>query len=202
MKKQGPFKKKINQDQRWMTASNILTFVRILITPLIPIGIFYKEWKIAFIIFVFASLSDLLDGFLARALNQRTVLGSLLDPIADKFLLICCFSSLTFLPSPSFQIPLWFFLLECFREITILTGTYFIMRKKADIEIQPTIFGKLTTFFHVIFISWIFICNLFNWRPEKTFIVLLSILAMFSIMSLMHYVVLGVKIVFKNKTTE
>jgi cardiolipin synthase (CMP-forming) len=200
MKEPGPFKSKINQDQQWLTISNVLTVIRIIITPTILLGIFHKEWKITFIIFIITALSDTLDGFLARYFNQKTILGSILDPIADKFFIICCFSALTFFPSPSFQIPLWFFCLEIFREATMIIGTYIVIKKATDVNIEPTIFGKLNTFFHTIFISWIFICNFFHWHPEKTFMVLLFTIALFSIMSLIHYVSLGIKIVFKNKT--
>jgi cardiolipin synthase (CMP-forming) len=199
MQKKRPFRQLIYQDKRWLTVSNFLTVTRVILAPIIMIGIFFQEWGFTFIIFILASLSDLLDGYLARRFDEKTHLGALLDPIADKIFLLCCFSALTFLNSPSFQIPIWFFILEFIREVTILIGTYFLMWSRDEFEIQPTRLGKLTTFFQLLFICWIFLCHFLGWYPIKTFSVVLFMLTIFSISSLFLYIKIGLNFLCKFK---
>lgn len=182
----------------WFTASNVLTILRMVATPFVAMGIYFQWWSVTFLLFIFTALSDLLDGYLARIWDQQTQLGALLDPLADKIFLVCCFFSLTFFSSPSFQIPFWFFFLECVREVTILLGTYIVLKIKTDFSVQPSQFGKLTTFFQLVFIFWIFVCHFFNWYPVKTFSVVTVVLASFSLFSLAHYVVIGIRVLRKK----
>ena len=186
-----PFGHYISKDTTWFTISNILTLVRVACAPIIMGGIYYQMWTFTFWLFIFACVTDLLDGHIARFLNQQTVLGSLLDPVADKVFILACFYSLVFFDTPSFQIPVWFFIMECIRELTILGGAYFLMHKRVRFQISPTKFGKLTTFFQLLFITWLFICRFFVWNPVKTFVVFLIFLTLFSLWSLFHYITIG-----------
>ena len=198
MKYSDPITRQIIQDEKWFTISNCLTFVRILLTPVIVAAIIFKYWYLAFYSFVFAAATDLLDGYLARLLDEQTNLGAMLDPIADKIFLIATFSSLAFLDSPFFHIPVWFIILILCRESTIMLGTFSMMQANIKVEINPTIWGKLTTFFQIIFISWIFICYFFSWVPSKTYYTLLGFITAFSIISLVQYVSLGIKYLRKE----
>ena len=193
MNKKVSILKKINEDGKWFTISNFLTVMRILLVPFIVINVIWEKWDVTFVLFVIAAVSDLLDGYLARLLKQQSYLGKILDPIADKFFLLASFSSLAFLKTPSFRIPIWFIVLFLVRETTILFGCYFIMRKKVDFEINPTIWGKLTTFFQILFIFWIFACYFFSWIPKRTYYVLLFFLALFSVISLFKYIKIGIQ---------
>jgi cardiolipin synthase (CMP-forming) len=78
------------------SAPNQLTLLRLVFIPFIASAILDRQFKLAFILFVLAGLSDGLDGVLARAMNQRTMLGQYLDPIADKLLLSTMFLVLSF----------------------------------------------------------------------------------------------------------
>ena len=184
---------KISLDKTWLTVSNLLTVLRIALTPLITFGIFYEKWSFVFVLIFVVGASDFLDGFFARYLKQETNLGKMLDPIADKFLLITSFSSLAFLQSPSFPIPIWFVILILCREAIIILGTYSILKIGGNFKISPTIWGKLTTFFQLLFILWLFICYFFEWVPTKTYYVLLYLLALFSLLSLYKYIKIGIK---------
>ncbi|MFH1643558.1 MAG: CDP-alcohol phosphatidyltransferase family protein [bacterium] len=193
MKYSDPALERICKSGGWFTISNILTYIRILLTPVIVAGIFYKHWYLVFYIFIAASLTDLLDGYLARLFNQQTTLGACLDPIADKIFLISIFSSLAFLDSPFFHIPVWFVIFILCRESVILLGTYVMMRAEIDVKIDPSIWGKLTTFFQILFIAWIFICYFMHWMPSKTYYTLLSFITFFSVFSLIQYISLGIR---------
>ena len=75
---------------RNLTIPNIITFIRIFLIPLILYLLFSDDSKIVLLagfLFIISSISDFFDGYLARALNQTTKLGILLDPIADKLLI-------------------------------------------------------------------------------------------------------------------
>ncbi len=188
--------KNIFKDKNWWTVSNFLTIGRILLTPFIVINIYKMEWTKAFILFAISALTDLFDGFLARYLNQETYLGKLLDPIADKLLLISVFTSLAFLNSPLYAIPGWFVFLLLMREFAILLGSFFLMNKNIQFRVQPTIWGKATTLFQCLFISWIFICSFMGWAPAKTYYILLILITIFSVVAFLQYVKIGFKYLF------
>ncbi len=182
---------KIFQDKRWINISNIFTISRIVISPLIVFEIYCRNWRFAFGLFVFGALTDLLDGYLARLFDTQTHLGRVLDPLADKIFLLSIFYSLAFISSPSFHIPSWFVYLILFREVVILCGSMVLLALKVNFEIHPIVWGKLATFFQVMFIGWIFACCFFHWIPQRTYNVSLVLLASYSIFSLLQYVRVG-----------
>jgi cardiolipin synthase (CMP-forming) len=184
--------KRILQDKSWFTFSNLLTCSRIILTPAIVVGIYYQKWVISFWTLFIVGWTDLFDGYLARLLNEDTNLGKFLDPIADKVLLTASFYSLAFIGSPSFPIPGWFVLLIFGRELLILIGIFVMMKAGVKVEISPTLWGKLTTFFQIIFILWMFVCYFYAWVPAKTYYTLLYLLAAISIFSLWQYVKIGI----------
>jgi cardiolipin synthase len=178
---------------RWFTLSNGLTVLRILLTPFIVMGIVQRSWTAVFCLLLVAALTDFFDGHLARWRNEQTALGTYLDPIADKILLVSSFSSLSFVDSPSFSIPFWFVLLVFAREIIILAGAIILSVLGTKFKVAPSIYGKLTTFFQLTFILWIFICYFAGWSPVRTYSVLLVLLAIFSLISLVHYGIISVR---------
>ena len=191
--------REIFKDKTWLTYSNILTFLRILLTPFIVIGIFYEQWNLAFCLFLIAGATDLIDGYLARLFKQETFMGKALDPVADKFLIISSFSALAYFQSPSFIIPKWFVFFILIRESLIIFGSIFILKNNVDFKIKPTIWGKLTTFFQLFFIFWLFVCLFFKWVPVKTYYIIVILLAMFSLITLLQYIKIGLNYCFKRK---
>jgi cardiolipin synthase (CMP-forming) len=183
--------KDIFKDKHWFTLSNLLTVSRIIIAPVIVWGIFNKYWTLVFSLYIYAGLTDLVDGFLARLLKQETFLGKALDPVADKILIISSFLSLAFIDSPSFFIPKWFVFIVLLREAIILLGSLFLIKRNIDFKIKPTLWGKLTTLFQSIFIIWIFICYFFGWVPQKTYYITLALLTIFSVMAFIQYLKIG-----------
>jgi cardiolipin synthase len=91
-----------------MNIPNFLTLLRIVLVPLLVILLINKAFLKALVLFTCLGLTDALDGFLARVLNQQTILGSYLDPIADKVLVTSCFLALAILK----VFPLWIFPLK------------------------------------------------------------------------------------------
>lgn len=170
-----------------ITFSNILTLSRIFLTPLIVLAILAQEWGVAISFFIIASLTDLLDGFLARLLNQQTVLGTILDPLADKFLIIASYTALILIDSPFFKIPYWFLGIIIAKESALIAGSAYAIYIKKKIVIKPNFLGKLTMFMQVLFIVYIFLCSFFSCISATILNFLLKIIIGLSLSSLVQY---------------
>lgn len=120
---------------------NILTLIRILLTPLFVILLLKNLFGQAFLVFALAGISDAMDGFIARVFNQRTVLGAYLDPIADKLLLAAAFISLAILE----LIPPWLTVIVISRDILISVGMAVISITNIKVTIKPSLISKCTT---------------------------------------------------------
>jgi cardiolipin synthase len=138
-----------------MNIPNILTILRILSIPLLIIllseGLYYG----ALILFAGAALTDALDGFLARTLRQKTVLGAYLDPIADKLLLSSAFVTCAILK----LIPVWLAVLVISRDVIISLGILVLIVNSFAIEIRPTVISKCTTLAQIVTIGAVIFLN-------------------------------------------
>lgn len=128
------------------TVPNQLTFLRLVFLPLFIIAIHYDEYSWALGILIAAGISDGLDGWLARGLNQKTPLGAYLDPIADKLLL----SSSYFVLALKGRIAWWLTILVLSRDLLILVASAVILITVGYRSFPPTIYGKATTFFEIL----------------------------------------------------
>ena len=138
--------------------ANRLTVIRITSVPLFIASLVYYSperkyfYFLSVVIFLLACLTDAMDGYIARKFNQKTVLGSYIDPIADKLLLISGFLSLSFmghLPD-SMRIPAWITILVVARDVIILIGSTMIFLTTGRLKAQPLVIGKITTVFQMI----------------------------------------------------
>ncbi len=191
MHKQQPSFFGIYGDKRWVTVSNVLTASRIFLAPCVVMVIYLQLWTVAFWLFFAAAATDFFDGYIARLFKDQTSLGKMLDPIADKIFLSVSFGALAFLPSPLFPIPEWFFVIVLLREFILLVGTYVVMCVDSKFVVAPTIWGKVTTCFQLLFILWLFICYFAHWSPIRTYKFSLWVLTILSVVSLLHYMVKG-----------
>jgi cardiolipin synthase len=120
---------------------NLITIIRILLTPFFVILLLKGMFGLALAIFTVAGLSDALDGFIARYFNQRTILGAYLDPIADKILLSSAFIGLAVLSI----IPGWLAVIVMSREVLIFTGIAVFTITEKKYKVRPSIVSKCTT---------------------------------------------------------
>ncbi len=174
-----------------MNLANILTILRIFLVPIFIISIGYNKPLLALTIFTIAGLTDALDGFIARKFNQETILGKVLDPIADKSLLI---SSFIFIHNSELDIkfPYWFVVIVISRDIFILLGSSVIYLLKGSLKVEPTIFGKATTFFQILSIIVILTANII-FVPYIIIDFVIYITTMFTIISALTYLQKGLK---------
>ncbi len=126
--------------------SNLISMFRLLITPLLFWVIYKQNYKLAVLIGGIAIVSDLLDGFFARVLNQHSELGYILDPIADKFAIGAGILALVLSnPETIKEFPIWAFVIIIFRDVAIVLGNVFLARK-AKMITRSNWWGKCTSF--------------------------------------------------------
>lgn len=126
---------------QFLTAPNQITLLRLIFVPFIVIMLTDGNYGWALVLFVVAGISDGLDGLLARKLNQRTVIGQYLDPIADKLLL----STLFLVLSIMHKIPWKFTVLVFSRDFIILITCAVLFAATTYRDFRPSIYGKLNT---------------------------------------------------------
>ena len=128
-------------------------------------GIYYRDSKIFFIC---AACTDVIDGFLARYLNQRTFLGACLDPVADKIFLFSVFCTLFFIKSDLFYIPAWFVCIMLIKELLQIIGAIILYRKSDLVAIEANVYGKISTVIQIMFVVWLFWSYFLQKLPDST----------------------------------
>lgn len=142
------------------TFPNLLTLLRILAVPCFAIALWYGHRVEACLLFAGAGLTDLLDGFIARRFNQKSSLGALLDPAADKLLMTTAFLMLAFVPTlGEARIPAWVAILAIARDV-IIAAVALLWSGDFDPErFLPTRLGKWTTTVELVTISLALLYN-------------------------------------------
>ncbi len=137
-----------------MSIANKISTFRILTVPFfIACLLYYSPEKdylrvIALVIFILAVFSDIVDGYIARKRGQHSPAGLVLDPLADKVLLMSAFIFL-YLIDTGIRFPLWVSLIVVSRDALILLGIIAIFLVRQKVDIKPSIWGKLTTGFQM-----------------------------------------------------
>jgi cardiolipin synthase len=130
---------------RFRTAPNLLTVLRICLAPFLVAAILENRYALSFGLFLAAGMTDALDGLLARLLKQRTMLGEYLDPVADKLLLSTLFLVLTY----KALVPARVTVLVFGRDLAILVVSAILYAAVGRREFSPSIFGKANTLVQV-----------------------------------------------------
>ncbi len=162
---------------------NVLTIIRLLLAGPISLAILSERpvWIIS--LFGIAALSDALDGFLARRYGWQSRFGAMLDPLADKVLLVTAFLSLTVIK----VFPLWLTLLVIGRDVLIVAGTFIYRWVVGSIQFKPSLLGKLCTLLQLSLIMTALVSAALNYT--KPVILLQPLVALFTVGSGLQYVV-------------
>src|SRR4051812_3521750 len=189
-----------------MTTANKITIVRIAMIPaFVLMAIYYgqsvqreepEEWQrfTAIAIFLIAAVSDGLDGYVARRYNQRSALGVILDPIADKGLLLSGIITLSISSwndiDPNYgKFPLWFPILVITRDIVILVGSMILHLLIGDkMRVRPHWTGKIATVCQMTAIGWVMLQLRFIPLPA-----IVAVAGIFTFISGIMYVTAGVR---------
>lgn len=145
-----------------MNIPNSLSILRIILIPVTIYALLNYSKTVFFFLLLITALTDVLDGYLARKLNQSTKIGFVLDAIADKLLIISLFVVLVL----NYDTKIYLLLLMLTREITVVLGRFFlfffkIKNIKSLFAIPGTFLGKITTFSQLLTV----IAIVFNFYP-------------------------------------
>ena len=136
---------------------NLISLVRISLVIPTVLNLLAGKYIVALILFAIASISDAVDGFLARFFKWQTDLGKILDPVADKLLMIGSITSLWL----NQIVPLSVFIIFVLRDLLILLGAAFEMSITEKTP-SPNLIGKITTTSQIIYILGLIIFEIFN----------------------------------------
>lgn len=124
-----------------MNLPNLITLGRLLTVPIAVYLMMQSAYLTAFLLFLLAGVSDALDGYLAKRNNQTTELGAILDPLADKALLVGVYVTLGLQES----LPNWLVLLVVFRDVLIIGGVIILFLVRLEVRMRPLIISKINT---------------------------------------------------------
>jgi cardiolipin synthase len=127
---------------------NLITIFRIALVPVLILLLKDQEYAMALVVFAVAGVSDGLDGFIAKRFHCETRLGSILDPLADKTLLVSSYVMLMLLN----HLPFWLMLTVAFRDLLIVSGYLVYTSMVGPVQMRPSWLSKLNTFMQIALI--------------------------------------------------
>jgi cardiolipin synthase len=172
-----------------MSVPNIITLIRILLTPLLIYLLLDHRIGQALIVFFIAGVTDALDGLIARLFDQKSKLGAYLDPLADKLLLGSSFLLLGYLG----LIPKWLVVIAVSRDVIISLGVVTMLLHQVPLEINPSFLSKLTTLVQIVTVC----ASLSSFYFSVPFFfnsILYGLTGTLCLISCLHYIFLGIRI--------
>jgi cardiolipin synthase len=169
-----------------MGLPNWLTTLRILLIPVFVTLLVYRRAGAALLVFCLASLTDLLDGYVARVQGRQTRLGAFLDPVADKLLLTSGFVTLTWLK----VLPFWITAVVVSRDLILSVGVLVIHVSGGTVHPAPTWVGKWST---ALQMATVLAAMIFTTQYPMAPKVFAWVTAVFTIASGLQYIVQGLK---------
>ena len=190
---------------RIVTVPNLLTVFRMVLIPVFVSLLFYQRFVIALAVFALAGVTDGLDGLLARRFNQKSQLGTILDPIADKLMLVTAFIVLSMRsvfpqPMPShLPIPFWVTVAVISRDVFILVGAAAINIVTGFRGFRPSMLGKINTVIQITAIGIIMFAASVPYGTGYYLPTLYATIFGFAVLSGAHYVFFVSKLVNEDR---
>jgi cardiolipin synthase len=182
-----------NASTKVLTVANVLTFMRVGLIPVFATLLVYNREGWALFVFTIAGVSDGVDGFIARRMNQESQLGTIIDPIADKLLMTTAFIMLT-LPSvmgtgrPHLPVPFWVTACVIGRDVGIVTIAGAINVMTGFRGFKPSWLGKASTFVQVVAVILILVAAVFPTNNGLFLPTTYAVVALFAVISGIHYI--------------
>lgn len=164
---------------------NIITLARIILVPIVVWAIASNQMEIAFAVFIVAGVSDAVDGFLAKRFNMTSDLGALLDPLADKALLVSIYIALGIWGA----IPRWIVILVVSRDIMIVSAVIVSWLFDRPVQMKPLMVSKLNTVAQVAFAALVLGSLGFGFERAPYDLVLMGLVTVFTLVSVSLYLV-------------
>ena len=163
---------------------NIITVFRFLLVPPLVLVLLQEQFGLALLIFGIAGFSDGLDGYLAKRFNWTSRLGALMDPLADKLLLVSSFMTLGWLQ----RIPLWLVGVVILRDLVIVGGALVYNFRIERLEAEPSMVSKLNTFTQIMLVLAVLLSQVVTGLPYLWMDVLLYCVLVTTLWSGFDYV--------------
>lgn len=128
---------------------NLITLSRIALVPILILALDQQNYRLALAIFIIAGLSDGLDGLIAKRYHCTTRLGGILDPAADKILLVGAYVMLTVLG----HLPFWLMLVVAFRDMLIVGGYVVYTSMYGPVQMRPSALSKFNTLAQIVLVA-------------------------------------------------
>ena len=193
---------------RIITLPNLLTVFRMVLIPVFASLLFYRRFVLALIVFVLAGITDGLDGLLARRFNQKSQLGTILDPIADKLMLVTAFIVLSLksvfpqpLP-PHLPVPFWVTVAVISRDVFILVGAAAINIVTGFRGFRPSMLGKINTTVQIAAIAAIIFAASVPYGTGYYLPTIYTTVFALAVLSGAHYVFFVTKLVNEDRRSE
>lgn len=185
-----------------VTLATKVTLLRILGIPVFVLMMVYytlglregaadERYRVAALVtFLAVALTDALDGYLARSRGEITQLGKILDPIADKSLLLAAIIMLTrpSLPELHPQIPVWFAIAVISRDVLLVAGAFVVHHLNSHVNVHPRMTGKLATVLQMGSVVWVLAD-----APARPFLWLAGAAALFTVIAGGQYILDGIR---------
>lgn len=163
---------------------NLITLMRFLLVPPVAVLIVEGHYGWALTLFLVAGVSDGIDGFLARHFDWRTRLGAILDPLADKTLMVTTYVLLGW----QGHLPWWIAALVVARDVVIIGGAVAYLRVTRRLEMEPSVISKFNTVVQVLLVLLV-LGSLALYRLDESYVWgLAGVMALTTLVSGAHYV--------------
>jgi len=163
---------------------NLLTLARIAAVPVLILFLYEGRYGAALAVFVLAGITDGLDGWIAKRFKCVTRLGSILDPLADKILIVSTYVMLVL----AGDLPFWLILLIGFRDLGIIAGVLVLNTLNGHVQMQPSLLSKVNTFLQISLVILVMVERIGFIALEPVAEILLWFVAVTTVASAIHYV--------------
>jgi cardiolipin synthase len=190
---------------RIVTLPNILTIFRMVLIPVFVTLLFYQRFTTALVVFIVAGITDGLDGLLARRFDQRSQLGTILDPVADKLMMVTAFVVLSLRsiyphPVPShLPIPFWVTVTVISRDVFIVVGAAAINIMTGFRGFRPSLLGKVSTAVQIVAIAAIILAASYPYGTGYYLPTVYMTVFVLSVFSGLHYVFFASKLLNEDR---
>jgi cardiolipin synthase (CMP-forming) len=190
---------------RILTVPNMLTVFRMVLIPVFVTMLFYQRFIVALAVFVCAGLTDGLDGLLARRFDQRSQLGTVLDPIADKLMMVTAFIVLSMRgifppPVPShLPVPFWVTIAVISRDVFIIVGAAAINIMTGFRGFRPSWLGKVNTTVQIVAIAAIMFAASVPYYTGYYLPTVYATVFTFAVLSGLHYIFFASKLLNEDR---
>jgi cardiolipin synthase len=170
-----------------MNIPNSLSLLRVFLVAPFLIAVLYHHYALALTLFVAAGISDFLDGYLARRLNQKSLLGSYLDPLGDKLLCAVAYIAL----ASQGLLPAWLAVLVVAKDLYTILGAGIIYSAGRSLVADPSLWGKSSTLLQIVTIGLVLVATLVP--LDSLLSLLFGITGLITVIACVHYVWRGLE---------